>query len=497
MQGVKLSNWKESDKMRKLNLPKLNLQVKKTGIPYYDASRLIGTAHLFFGTADAEINDKGAYWEISGITLSREQDQIEWVIEKIAGGRGKTSTMERQEVLNKLFSGKKPVLYDATLEYFKKNIENQIGTKKLKMKAEYDVTLQTGTRGFDPLSKYEALAPRSTGESLKHYKEFVEEIVAATFGRGFSARASGGTRRQRENINILPVFSERFVIRGFLDYKRNFRHNAGGYVSAVFAALTILDDLKTKRLPILDFAFTNEVKSSSGTPVYSESGVLGFDKLCGLWIRAVEENDTNIENTLRQIRFYLEKTARTEGQKGEKQALELARWLAKFVSNPDIGSLVKIEHLKARILANKNSGFKYTVQQLFSSRIIIQQAGKMVLESLPVIPSELVKAVADTLSLDEKGWMNKFTRLENASTIDQLLSEVERIVSRGANRSSQIPKSLAGINSQSLQALSSIRDIKTFRTTKSIFLLQVLSYIKPAKEQPKAEQLQNSTIGGA
>lgn len=482
--------------MRKLDLPKLSLHVKKTGIPYYDASRLIGAAHLFFGTADAEINDKGAYWEISGITLAREQDQIEWVIDKIAGGRGKTSTMERKEVLSKLFSRKR-ALYETTLEYFRKNIENQTGPKKLKMKAEYDVTLQTGTRGFDPLSKYEALAPRSTGEPLKHYKEFVEEVVAATFGRGFSARASSGTRRQRENISILPVFSDRFVIRGFLDYKRNFRHNAGGYVSAVLAALTILDDLKTKHLPILDFAFTNEVKSSSGTPVYSESGVLGFDKLCRLWISAIEENNTNIEKTLRQIRFYLEKTARTEGQKGEKQALELARWVAKFVSNPDIESLVKIEHLKARIFANKNSEFKYTVQQLFSSRIIVQQAGKMVLESLPVIPSELVKAVADTLSLDEKGWMNKFTRLENASTIDQLLSEVERMVSRGANRSSQIPKSLAGINLQSLQALSSIRDIKTFRTTKSVFLLQVLSHIKPTKEeQPKAEQL-NSTIGGA
>jgi hypothetical protein len=464
--------------------------VKKTGIPYYDASRLIGTAHLFFGTADAEINDKGAYWEISGITLSREQDQIEWVIEKIAGGTGKTSTMERKEILSKLFGGKRPILYETTMEYFKKNIENQIGTKKLKMKAEYDVTLQTGTRGFDPLSKYEALAPRSTGEPLKHYNEFVEEVVAATFGRGFSARASSGTRRQRENISILPIFSDRFVIRGFLDYKRNFRHNAGGYVCAVLAALTILDDLKTRHLPVLDFAFTNEVKSSSGTPVYSESGVLGYDKLCRLWIRAIEDNNTIIETTLRQIRFYLEKTARSDGQKGEKQALELSRWVATFASNPE--SLVKIEHLKARILANKNSDFKYIVQQLFSSKIIVQQAGKMVLENLPVIPSELVKAVADSLSLDEKGWMNKFTRLENASTIDQLLSEAERIVSRGANRSSRVPKSLAGINLQSLQALSSIRDIKTFRTTKSVFLLQVLSYIKPT-----AEQLQNSTIGGA
>jgi hypothetical protein len=483
-------------KLKKLNLPKLNLQVKKTGIPYYDASRLIGVAHLFFGTADAEVSDKGAYWQVAGIALSRERDQIEWVIDRIAGGRQGRSTMERKEILNKLFNGKKPVLYDAALEYFKKNVENQIGVKKLKMKAEYDVTLQTGTRGFDPLSRYEALAPRSTGEPLKHYKEFVEEIVAATFGRGFSARVSGGTLRQKENINILPIFSERFVMSGFLDYNRSFRHNAGGYVGAVMAALTILDDLKSKRLPIIDFAFTNEVKSPSGAPVYSESGILGFDKLCRLWIRATEENNTNIQNALRQIRFYLRQTARTEGRKGEKQALELSRWIAKFTSNPDIESLVKIEHLKARILANRNSDFKYLAQQLFSSRIIVQQAGKMVLESLPVIPNELVKAVADTLSLDEKGWMNKFTRLENASTIDQLLSEVERIVSRGANRNPQVPKSLAGINPQSLQALSSIRDIKTFRTTKSVFLLQVLSHIKPAKEQPKGEHLQNSTIGG-
>jgi len=55
------------------------------------------------------------------------------------------------------------------------------------LKAEYDVALQIGTRGVDPLSKYEILAPRSTGETKKKFKDHFQEVAAATLGRAFAA----------------------------------------------------------------------------------------------------------------------------------------------------------------------------------------------------------------------------------------------------------------------------------------------------------------------
>jgi hypothetical protein len=57
-------------------LQKERYLVYKTGLPFYDAARLIGVAHLFFGTASAEVEDKGAYWEVSGIPIQRDKDQF-------------------------------------------------------------------------------------------------------------------------------------------------------------------------------------------------------------------------------------------------------------------------------------------------------------------------------------------------------------------------------------------------------------------------------------
>lgn len=67
----------------KLKLRKSTYKVYKTGLPFYDTARLIGVAHLFFGTASAEIEDKGAYWEVRGVDVKRDEEQIEWIIERI------------------------------------------------------------------------------------------------------------------------------------------------------------------------------------------------------------------------------------------------------------------------------------------------------------------------------------------------------------------------------------------------------------------------------
>jgi hypothetical protein len=47
-------------------------KVYKTGLPFYDAARLIGVAHLFFGTGSAEVEDKGTYWKVKGVSVQRD-----------------------------------------------------------------------------------------------------------------------------------------------------------------------------------------------------------------------------------------------------------------------------------------------------------------------------------------------------------------------------------------------------------------------------------------
>jgi len=466
--------------IQKLKLPKLVLHVKKTGLPYYDASRLIGVAHLFFGTASAEIEDKGGYWEISGIDISRDDSQVSWIIETIAPQKSTKSRepMERKEILKKLFTGKEP-LYDQTLKYFQQDIPTQSGSKRLTMKAEYDVALQIATRGIDPLSKYEALAPRSTSEVSKHYKEFVEEVVAATFGRGFAANVFYRTKRQTENISILPIFSRQLVVSGYLDYRRSFTHRANSFTGSVLAALSILEDLRVKRLPVIDFAFTKEVKGPAGAPIFSESGILGFDRLCGLWLEAVEHGNESILKFLTQGRRYLFETARIE----QGAIVELARWVAKLVSNPNIGSFEMVERHKARILASGTERDISLTRRLLSDWYVIKEVGSMVIgQTMPEIPYELVRSVAEVLSQDEKGWMNKLTRLENASTADQFIAEIERLVSRGAYRASEAHKALSGIKLETLCSLATLSEPKAFRATKSVFLLQVLSQMKRPRE---------------
>ena len=44
---------------KKITLETQTFYADKTGIPFFDAARLIGVAHFFFGTASAEIEDKG------------------------------------------------------------------------------------------------------------------------------------------------------------------------------------------------------------------------------------------------------------------------------------------------------------------------------------------------------------------------------------------------------------------------------------------------------
>ncbi len=456
-----------------IHLKESTYKVYKTGIPFYDAARLIGVAHLFFGTASAEIVDRGAYWEVKGIDVRRDEEQIEWVIERIRPTQTEIGLFRR--------SGR--FAWKELHEYFAE--VNKRG-RKVELKAEYDAALQIGTRGYDSLKDYRILAPRSTGLREKKFFAPFQEVAAATLGRGFAASVISRTKRQREEMYILPIFSSHVVLSGFLDYEWVYRHSAGGFVASVLAAISILLDLTSKKIPVIDFTYTKEVKSGNQS-VFSESGYLGFEKLCTLWWKAVEENYEDKIRILNQIRSYLYET-RNVDQRKDSQNFQLARCLANFTVNLDVDSLCMIERLKARILSAKEEKIvKKWALNLFKSPKDIKEVKEIVGLGLPDIPQEVSQALAKALELDEKGWMNQFTRLENATNFSQLIGYVEHIISRGYYRELQkegrpnIRNAMnrAGELASILKGLSEkLADEKKFRAWKSIFLMDVLSRMK-------------------
>lgn len=411
----------------KIHLKESTYKVDKTGIPFYDAARLIGVAHLFFGSASAEIEDRGAYWEVKGIDVRRDEEQIEWIIER-----------ERNKSHN--FNQKIRQIRESLKELYQKINNNQnisfdgLPTARGGYAAlvEFDAALSRGVRGVDPAGNYLLLVSVSTQRNPrgKKYNIKGEDLATASIGFCFSAVARSGNCR----AFILPTFifqsnkkhsKKRIVLSGFLNYNRDFFHNAGQHVSNVYAAISILLDLTSQRLPVTDFVYT----SVCGQNVILKSGYLGFERLCSLWWKAVEENDEERLKILTQIKLFLENTAR---QDTDTQNQELARQLANFAVNLDVDSLCMIERLKARILASQEGkAVKRWALNLFKSPKDIKEVKKMVDVGVPDIPDEVSQALAKALELDRKGWMNQFTRLENATDFSQFLGYVEHIISRG------------------------------------------------------------------
>jgi hypothetical protein len=460
----------------RITLQKDRYLVYKTGLPFYDAARLIGVAHLFFGTASAEVEDKGAYWEVSGVSVERDKYQILWAVERLP-------PTDKERRLFEKDGGS--FLWDELQSFFSSPPNSRSGRRE-ELKAEYDAALQIGTRGIDPLRKYEILAPRSTGETKKKFKDHFQEVAAATLGRAFTAYVMSRSNRQTDEVYILPIFRERFVISGFLTYERTFQHLGGGWVAAVMAALSILLDLAAKRLPVIDFAYTREIKGPTRQPIFSSSGYLGLERLCAYWwSEIVQKENQQALLLLRNFRWFLYET---RGQNVHEQVKQLARWVAEFVANPSVDALVKIEQLKARILAasqNQNLPGAFEACQLLGYSQLLQEVKNMMSMQLPDIPWQVVEALARALSFDEKGWMNQFTRLENAGNFSQLIQQVEHIVSRGFYREQQEQGQSPNIREALTRARdlantlreieAQLRDEKAFRAWKAIFLLDVLS----------------------
>jgi hypothetical protein len=137
--------------------------VYKTGLPFYDAARLIGVAHLFFGTASAEVEDKGAYWEVSGVHVKRDKSLVSWVLNE---GKSKAWDLaQKEEQIEKAF---RDIEGDTECPQFN-GLPVSKGYPALK---EFDAALQYGPRGVDPLS--DAVLVSSQGTKPKKQRKNIK-----------------------------------------------------------------------------------------------------------------------------------------------------------------------------------------------------------------------------------------------------------------------------------------------------------------------------------
>ncbi len=473
---------------KRIALKKDIFYVYKTGLPFFDSARLIGVAHLFFGTASAEIEDKGVYWEVRGVKVARDLRQVNWILEE-----GKAKSYDLKQKWRQLRKALEEMNKNITFKFCVQSPDIKLPKKYPALK-EFDASLQYGPRGIDPMKDPVVISSQGTKPKRpgKQYLLPANELIVSSIGFSFSAYVRSGDQR----TYILPIFDKHIVLSGFLTYQRNFRHSASGFVGEILACLSILLDLTIQKIPVLDFAYTRIF----GRNIFSSSGYLGLEKLCSYWWqKAVQENNQDSINFLENIRQFLQNTS---GININEQVQALARWVADFVANPNVDTLAKIEHLKARILSasqTQNIQGSYAVRRLLNKYKLIKEAKNMISENLPDVPFEVTQALAYALNFDEKGWMNQFTRLENAPNFSQFIREVERIISRGYYRAQQEKgkqtqevfkvfsdrdKELA---KRLLEIESKLRDDKNFRAWKSIFLLNVLSQAHITSEESSEE----------
>lgn len=461
-----------------ISLNKQQRYVYKTGLPFYDAARLIGVAHLFFGTASAEVEDKGVYWEVRGVSVKRDDKQTLWIIEY-----GKTKSHDLQQKEKQIQEAYSKVINDPETKFY--GLPTKSGYPALK---EFDATLQYGPRGVDPLKDPILVSSQGTKpkRETKEYQISAHELVISAVGFSFSAAVECGKQRTKQRTYILPIFRERFVLSGYLTYRRSFRHSASGFVAEVLAAMSILVDLTQKKIPVVDFAYTRII----GRNVFSSSGYLGLEKLCSYWSReVVRKENRRALLFLHNLRRFLESTKSATSSDMDSQVQNLARWVAEFTANASVEALCKIEQLKARIWAAAQSRWingAPAVQGLLSDVNLLKEVRNMMqMDELPEVPWQISEALARALSFDEKGWMNQFTRLENTGNFSQLIQQLEHIISRGFYREQLEQEGKADIRAAVTRArdLASklreiecqLRDEKAFRAWRAIFLLDVLS----------------------
>ena len=448
------------------------LEVWKTGLPFYDSARLIGAAHRHFGTASVEVEDQGTRWVLRGprLRVDREPQQLGWVLSDLPEFPSSVKALRRN-----VRQALEPREEDPT----------EGGRRRRSRRAEtmlvyyyLESALQKGARGPDPLSSYRFLASQGGDE----FRQGMDDAVWLALGASFAAVSRGGGESGERRV--LPVLSgDRMVLGPFMDFRRTFYHQAGSFVAAVWASLAILEDLVEQDVHVSDFAY-NWVEPR----VQSASGFLGLNKVCGLtWERRRRGEDVEITG---QIRQYLRSTRGSAG--GKEQ--DMARSLAYFVTTASVKYLETVVRLKARLVSEAQGPARRIAEGLFRTRRSLEEVRYIVMagEKLPEIPIQLTWAIANWFkaqqSSEEGGgsarWTGDYIKMENASTVDRFLDVVKTIVSR-ASFNDPNSYSASGRELEKLASAAELRSPARFRAYKALFLLDVLSKVGGGRRQER------------
>ncbi|MCS6775419.1 MAG: hypothetical protein RMJ43_15775 [Chloroherpetonaceae bacterium] len=443
--------------MQRIDLNTEYFLVTRTGLAFYDAARVIGVAQLFFGTAEAEVEDRGYAWAIRGLARDRHRAENRlWIGQRLRRFEKKPNNYERlQKVdLNNVWEKWRTYFRDP---FAGTEIDTDGATGLM------DAACLQGTRGLDP-SQYAHFAAQK-GSTLDQPEP---ELLAALLGLSHAARVNN-------ELFLLPVFGDdlnsppgvRYPMptARYWNYERRFQHEGGEQIAAVWAMLSMLECLYDVRLPVADFAY-NRV----GRPIF-HSGTMGAERLCRLWRRGARD-------VLIEVSRFLQNTS---GEKAGHGA-DLARALAAFALNPDAVSLERVVRMKARTMADeeqndaKKAYYARMARMLWQRPEILEEIQNMINTQIPAIPESLCNAVRDALNpkKGEKGWIGGYMKLENATTIHRFVEEAQRLISRA-----RMDRDLyygPEIDGTTLTAL--INDLapspQRYRAFRAAFLLRVL-----------------------
>lgn len=454
--------------MKTLKLPTTEITIEKTGLPFYDAARLIGAAHRHASTAGVVVRDEGSRWvlDVPQLAQERELQQLVWVLEALPANAPSTKNL-RSTVEQHLRSKQQTV--DAA--------QPAKGKKAAKSESAVyyylESALQTGIRGADPLASYRKLASQAGTE----FPQPIDDVVDAAFGVSFAAISLGRPEEgERRVLPILGTEHEHLVLQPFLDFRRTYRHQAGVFVASVWASLALLDELTGHDLPVVDFAY------NWGIPrVQSASGYVGVGRICDLMRKLKEERKRKEEGRefflARQVRRYLAGTA----WQGDATEHDLARALAHFVTSFETKHLETVVRLKARLLARgeaQQDRFAQARARAVLTGATIREVQELMRQEVD-IPWGLTQALARWFAGGgSKGWIGNYIKLENTSSGEGFLDVAERILSRAQmNTEAPVRYSPPRDEQTKLQWVRALRGSE-FRGFKAQALLDVLARMR-------------------
>ncbi|PZA06223.1 MULTISPECIES: hypothetical protein [unclassified Meiothermus] len=443
-------------KFGRLGVATKTYYVQKTGFPFYDACQLVGAMHLFFGSGASSLRDLRTHWELSGPVAGANPANY--------GERLKGKGLERVEQTTLA------VLDE--LEASRGDIESFFEARPPKAEVLQRARQEGVSRYLEPAWQMGARSPDAAQHGVLASqrglpsKRPVPEILVATLGLTQAALAYGND----EVTTVLPVLENSVQpMTPFITFKQRYQHQAGGAVSAVFAAVGILADLGL-RYRIQDFAFAYH-----GGRGFYYSGLLGLHRLCAAF--------AGVKKFAHEALDYLERTRSLE--KGVP--LDLARLLADFLKNPSPDTLAAMARAKARVLVDESLpvNVRAAASGLLGTPVSIQEAMRMAeIRQIPPPSEALVKALGEVFRGEGNGdWIGAYIGLERADKPEKFYAEVAKILSRALAKAEKERKWLAKNLKEAMDSLSSEEvlsayDQRTFPAHKTAFLLRVLASMK-------------------